>query len=54
MKKETERKKERIINRMEKLDMNNNKNLLQNPLLKKRNKKERDDGFEHRTSEETA
>ena len=50
----TEKKKEAISNRINKLDPNNNKNLPENPIIKKRGKKIHDDGFEHRTSRETA
>jgi len=49
-----EKKKEAISNRINKLDPNNNKNLPENPIIKKRGKKIHDDGFEHRTSRETA
>ncbi|MFI5220070.1 MAG: hypothetical protein ACHQNT_11355 [Bacteroidia bacterium] len=47
-------KKEQVSKRAEKLDPNNNKNLLQKPLIKKRGKKKHDDGFEHRLSKETS
>ncbi len=47
-------KKEEAIKRIEKLDPNNDRNAPQNPIVKRRGKKMRDDGFEHRTSEETA
>ncbi|MEO8151105.1 MAG: hypothetical protein ABI723_25960 [Bacteroidia bacterium] len=47
-------KKTSVHERTEKLDPNNNKNLRQKPLIKKPGKKaEHDDGFEHRTSNET-
>jgi len=47
-------KKEEVITRINKADPNNNKNLPQNKIVKRRGKKLRDDGFEHRTSAETA
>ena len=47
-------KKEEASKRIEKLDPNNNKNLQQKPLIKKRGKIEHDDGFEHRTSKEAS
>ncbi len=47
------KKKEKVFKRLNKLDPNNNKNLRNRPLIKRRNKKVRDDGFEHRTSAET-
>ncbi|CAN5540829.1 hypothetical protein BH11BAC1_BH11BAC1_09420 [soil metagenome] len=46
--------KDEAKHRIDKLDPNNNKNLPKNPMVKRRNKKIHDDGFEHRTSEETA
>lgn len=45
-------KKERNLHRNESLDTNNNKNLPDKPLVKRRGKLVRDDGFEHRSSEE--
>ena len=48
------KKKEAISERIDKLDPNNNKNIPEKPLLKKRGKRIHDDGFEHRTSNETA
>ena len=47
-------KKEEVTKRINKLDPNNNKNIPENPIVKRRGKKMRDDGFEHRTSEDTA
>lgn len=47
-------KKIEVSGQIDKLDPNNNLNLSQKPLLRKKGKKVRDDGFEHRTSEETA
>ena len=52
--KKSSSKKNEVINRVNKLDPNNNKNLEQKPIVIKRNKLRHDDGFEHRTSEETA
>ncbi|MFI5218871.1 MAG: hypothetical protein ACHQNT_05225, partial [Bacteroidia bacterium] len=46
--------KEEVMERNNRLDPNNNKNLQEKPLVKKRGKKEHDDGFEHRLSKETA
>jgi hypothetical protein len=46
-------KKKEVSKRNDSLDPNNNKNLPANPLIKKRGKKLRDDGFEHRLSKET-
>lgn len=46
-------KKREAGKRNDSLDPNNNKNLPQNPLIKRRGKKLRDDGFEHRLSKET-
>ena len=48
-----QKKKEQVADRIDKLDPNNNKNLADKPLIKKRGKKVHDDGFEHRTSKET-
>ena len=48
------RKKERVSKRIDQLDPNNNKNLEEKPLVKKQGKTVHDDGFEHRTSAETA
>lgn len=45
-------KKKKVLKRLNKLDPNNNKNVRNRPLVKRRNKKVRDDGFEHRTSAE--
>ena len=47
-------KKKEVGKRNDSLDPNNNKNLPENPLIKKRGRKLRDDGFEHRLSKETA
>ncbi len=44
--------KEEVSKRIDKLDPNNNKNLQQKPIVKRRGKKVHDDGFEHRTSNE--
>ena len=46
-------KKPKVLKRLNKLDPNNNKNRKDRPVVKRRNKKVRDDGFEHRTSAET-
>jgi len=46
-------KKQEVSKRNDSLDPNNNKNLPANPLVKKRGRKLRDDGFEHRLSKET-
>jgi hypothetical protein len=47
-------KKEEVQGRINKLDPNNNKNIPENPIVKRHGKKIHDDGFEHRTSGETA
>ena len=47
-------KKEKSENRNNELDPNNNINLPDKPIVKRRGKKVHDDGFEHRTSDETA
>lgn len=47
------KKKQEVSKRSEQLDPNNNKNLAEKPLVKRRGKKVHDDGFEHRTSNET-
>ena len=47
-------KKEEVIERINKLDPNNNKNQQEKPMVKKHGKKEHDDGFEHRSSRESA
>ena len=47
-------KKDEAKKRIDKLDPNNNKNLPDTPIVKRRGKKVHDDGFEHRTSAETA
>ena len=47
-------KKERVKKRIDKLDPNNNINVPGTPIVKRRGKKIHDDGFEHRTSSETA
>lgn len=47
-------KKEDIQKRVDKLDPNNSKNKKENPLVKHGNKLIRDDGFEHRSSDERA
>jgi hypothetical protein len=46
--------KEEAKKRIDKLDPNNNINLPGKPVVKRRGKKLHDDGFEHRTSAETA
>ena len=46
-------KKPKVLKRLNKLDPNNNKNRKDRPVVKRRGKKVRDDGFEHRTSSET-
>ena len=53
MAKRTISKKKEVSRRLNKLDPNNNKNILQKPLVKRRGKKIHDDNFEHRTSKET-
>ena len=45
-------KKEQVSKRIEKLDPNNNKNLPDKKMIKKRGRKEHDDNFEHRSSGE--
>jgi|GEM_PF-3180774 len=50
----TSRKKEEVQKRAEKLDPNNNINLPEKPVVKRQGKLEHDDGFEHRTSSDTA
>jgi hypothetical protein len=47
-------KKEEVKKRNDKLDPNNNMNLPDTPIVKRRGKKLHDDGFEHRTSAENA
>ena len=47
-------KKEEAEKRINKLDPNNNKNLPDKKTVKRRGKKIKDDGFEHRSSDETA
>ncbi|MEP7265903.1 MAG: hypothetical protein ABI772_15475 [Bacteroidota bacterium] len=47
-------KKEKVSKRIDKLDPNNNKNKENSLIVKRRGKKVHDDGFEHRTSSETA
>ena len=47
-------KKDEAKKRIDKLDPNNNINLPDTPIVKRRGKKIHDDGFEHRTSSETA
>jgi hypothetical protein len=46
-------KKSKVLKRLNKLDPNNNKNVKSRPVVKRRGKKFRDDGFEHRSSAET-
>lgn len=47
-------KKEKNSERNDKLDTNNNINKENTPIVKRRGKLVHDDGFEHRTSSETA
>ena len=54
MKSKTAVKKEQVRKRINKLDPNNNKNLEDKPLVNQHDKIVHDDGFEHRTSDETA
>jgi hypothetical protein len=51
--KKTSARKEEVANRSNLLDPNNNKDLPQRPIVKRRGKKVHDDGFEHRKSSET-
>jgi hypothetical protein len=51
--KKTKHKKAQAEKRINLLDPNNNKNLPEQPVIKRRSKKVHDDGFEHRTSSET-
>jgi hypothetical protein len=51
--KKTAIKKREVRKRINRLDLNNNKNLPDRRLIKRRGKKVRDDGFEHRQSKET-
>jgi hypothetical protein len=53
MKNTETQKKSKVLKRLNKLDPNNNKNVRERPVVKRRGKKVRDDGFEHRTSGET-
>lgn len=56
MKNSNNKEKAKLANqkRSDKLDPNNNINLPQNPIIKKPGHKDvHDDGFEHRTSNET-
>jgi len=53
MRKNVKQKKAKVLKRLNKLDPNNNKNVQGRPIVKRRGKKVRDDGFEHRTSVET-
>ena len=53
MKKNEAEKKAKVLKRLNKLDPNNNKNVPDRPVVKRRGKKTKDDGFEHRTSSET-
>jgi hypothetical protein len=53
MKENEKQKKVHVLKRLNKLDPNNNKNVKDRPVVKRRGKKVRDDGFEHRTSRET-
>jgi hypothetical protein len=47
-------KKAAVSKRINRLDPNNNKNLPGSRIIRRRGKKVHDDGFEHRTSRETA
>jgi len=51
--KKIKRRKDEVALRSDILDPNNNKDLPQRPVVKRRNKKVHDDGFEHRSSSET-
>lgn len=51
--KQEQEKKTKVLKRLNKLDPNNNKNVKARPVIKRRGKRVRDDGFEHRTSRET-
>ena len=51
--KNTRKKKDSVEMRLNALDPNNNKDLPQRPVVKRRGKKVHDDGFEHRASSET-
>jgi hypothetical protein len=46
-------KKKEVRKRINRLDPNNNINLPGHRLIRRRGKKVRDDGFEHRQSKET-
>ena len=46
-------RKEEVTRQVNMLDPNNNKDLPQRPVVKRRGKKVHDDGFEHRASSET-
>ena len=47
------RKKEEVEMQLNANDTNNNKDLPQRPVVKRRRKRVHDDGFEHRASSET-
>jgi hypothetical protein len=49
----TSRKKEEVSRQLNLSDPNNNKDIPQRPVVKRRGKKVHDDGFEHRSSAET-
>lgn len=53
MKSRKNTRKEQVTTQLNNLDPNNNKDLPQRPVVKRRGKKVHDDGFEHRTSSET-
>lgn len=53
-KKSIGKKKEQVIKKINKHDPNNTNNSEAKPKIKRRGKKVVDDGFEHRTSKETA
>ena len=46
-------RKEEVAKRLDILDPNNNKDLPQRPVVKRRRKRVHEDGFEHRASSET-
>jgi len=45
--------KDEVEQQLNLLDPNNNKDIPSRPVVKRRGKKVNDDGFEHRSSEET-
>ncbi len=52
MKSKQSQKKEQVSKRIDALDPNNNKNIVNAQILKRRGKKVSDDHFEHRSSNE--